>query len=89
MVSALLCNELASTKLCTHVSLLSYTLSWMSHLSLEISLHTPDNLHIFSLKCTEHGCVDFVLLKALHEAILPAFCRGAAWWMQASVYKSG
>jgi len=68
---------------------LSHTISLMSHLSLEISLHTPEHFHVFSLKCIEHGCVDFVLLKALHEAMLRAFCREAAWLMQAGVYKSG
>jgi len=30
-----------------------------------------------------------VLFKALHEAMLRAFCREAAWLMQVSLYKSG
>ncbi len=62
--------------------MLSYLISLMAHLSLETSLHTPDHVHGFSLKCINHGCVDFVLLKALHEAMLHAVCREAAWLMQ-------
>ena len=69
--------------------MLSHTASLIARLSLEIPSHIPDYLHIFFLKSIEHGCVDFVLLKALHEAMLHAFCREAAWLMQASVYKSG
>ncbi len=35
------------------------------------------------------ACADTVSFKALHEAMLHAFCREAAWLMQGGVYKSG
>lgn len=35
------------------------------------------------------GVLIFELSEALHEAMLHAFCREAAWLMQASGYKVG
>ena len=85
------------------VAMLSHTACLLSLLSLNIQLQTLDHFHMVLLSqraCWQHILTAMMLFlqgafwisvsfKALHESMLCAFSREAAWLMQACEYKSG